>query len=129
MKKKEKDGLPFFGVGKVLPFMKKYRRTILVMMLCGLGGSVIDVAVPMFQRYSLNHFITGKTLDTLPLFILGYVFVILLSAFSNYIASLNSTKIEMWVTGICATRPSPICRPCPSPISIRTAWAISMPAS
>ena len=97
MKTREKDGLPFFGVGKMIPFMKKYKRTIFTMMLCGLGGSVIDVATPVFQQYSLNHFITERTLDTLPLFILGYVFVILLSAFSNYIASLNSTKIEMWI--------------------------------
>ena len=52
-----KKGLPFFGIGRMLPFLKKYSKTLLVMVLCGLAGTLVDIAVPLFQRYSLNHFV------------------------------------------------------------------------
>jgi len=32
----DKKTLPFFGIGKVIPFVKKYRVMITVMILCGL---------------------------------------------------------------------------------------------
>ena len=96
-RKKKKDGLPFFGIGKLLPFLKKYRHILLLMMVCGLAGSAIDVGGPLFQRYALNHCVTLKTLDTLPWFILGYAAVILLSAGANYISCLYATKVEVWM--------------------------------
>ena len=89
--------LPFFGVGRILPYLKKYRAVLALMMLCGLAGSVIDVAGPLFQRYSLNHFVGDGTLDTLPLFIAGYLGIILFSAGANYISCFYATKVEVEV--------------------------------
>lgn len=93
--RESKRSLPFFGVGKVLPFLKKYRNTVIIMILCGLGGSVIDVGVPLFQRYSLNHFVVGNTLDTLPVFILIYVGVIIFTGIVNYISCALAMKVEV----------------------------------
>ena len=84
MKKAER--VKFFGVPKLAPFLKAYRRRIFAMIACGLLGSAIDVAIPIFQRYSLNHFVGGNTLDTLPYFIALFVVVVLLSALANYVA-------------------------------------------
>ena len=50
-REKKDRGLPFFGVGKILPFVKPYRRTLIVMVICGLLGSVKDIGMPLFQRY------------------------------------------------------------------------------
>ena len=72
----EKRSLPFFGIGKVLPFMKKYSKVMVLMVTCGLASTGVDLLIPQFQRYALNHFISEKTLDTLPFFILIYLAVI-----------------------------------------------------
>ncbi|MBQ8200347.1 MAG: ABC transporter ATP-binding protein [Clostridia bacterium] len=93
----EKRSLPFFGIGKVLPFMKKYRRMVIVMILCGLMSTGVDLLIPQFQRYALNHFIGTNTLDTLPFFITVYVAVILLTAVLNYISCTYAMKTEVSV--------------------------------
>ena len=66
----EKHSLPFFGIGKVLPYMKKYRGILLTMVSCGLLSTCVDLIIPQFQRYALNYFISEKTIDTLPIFLL-----------------------------------------------------------
>ena len=93
----EKKSLPFFGIGKVLPFLTQYRQTLFLMILCGLGGSAVDIALPLFQRYALNHFIGGGTLDTLPYFLSIYIFAVLTAGVTNYIACHFAMKIEVSV--------------------------------
>ncbi len=97
MKKAEKSGLPFFGVGKIIPYLARYKKQVYAMLVCGLLGSVIDIAQPILQRYSLNHFIGGGTLDTLPWFIAIYFGTILLSAAANYISCTDATCLEVWI--------------------------------
>ncbi|MBQ4618808.1 MAG: ABC transporter ATP-binding protein [Clostridia bacterium] len=97
MNKEEKRSLPFFGIGKVLPFMKKYKRVVFVMVACGLMSTGVDLLVPQFQRYALNHFIGGGTLDTLPLFIIFYLLVVCLTGILNYISCHNALSTEVSV--------------------------------
>lgn len=92
-----KKGLPFFGVGKILPFLKRYVKQILIMVSCGLVGSLVDILVPLFQRYALNRFVTENTLDTLPVFIIVYVLAILFAGATNYVACTLATSIEVWI--------------------------------
>ena len=49
------------------------------------------------QRYSINHFIGGGTLDTLPWFIAIYFGTILLSSAANYISCTDATCLEVWI--------------------------------
>ncbi len=97
MQHEEKRSLPFFGIGKVLPFLKKYHRVLITMIGCGLLSTGVDLLTPQFQRYALNHFITEKTLDTLPLFLFFYVASILLAAVFNYISCNNAMRVEVSV--------------------------------
>ena len=97
MKKREKTGLPFFGVGKIIPYLARYKKQVTAMLVCGLLGSVIDIAQPILQRYSINHFIGGATLDTLPWFIAIYLGTILFSSGANYISCTIATCIEVWL--------------------------------
>ena len=93
----EKRSLPFFGIGKVLPFMKPYAKILIVMVSCGLITTCMDLLIPQFQRYALNHFITGNTLDTMPLFILIYVFSLLVMGAVNYISCKHAMATEVQV--------------------------------
>ncbi len=93
----DKKTLPFFGIGKVIPFVKKYRVMITVMILCGLMSTGIDLLIPQFQRYALNHFIGEQTLDTLPFFLIIYLAAILMTGVVNYISCTYAMKTEVSV--------------------------------
>ena len=97
MKKAERSGLPFFGIGKIIPYLARYKKRVYAMLFCGLLGCVVDIAQPILQRYSINHFIGGGTLDTLPWFIAIYFGMILLSAAANYISCTDATCLEVWI--------------------------------
>ncbi len=90
--------LKYFGIGKVLPFLKRYRTQVAVMLICGLATGLIDTILPLFSRYALNHFVAERTLDTLPLFICLYVVSIIFSAVNNYYSCTLATKLEVWLS-------------------------------
>ncbi len=87
--------LKFFGIGKILPFLRKVRKLLLIMIFFGLLGSITDIIIPLFQRYALDHFIGQSTFDTIPWFLLCYLLIILAAAGSNYIACTLATVIEV----------------------------------
>lgn len=89
--------LPFFGIGRILPYLHSVGKKILLMVLFGLLGSTTDIILPLFQRYALNHFIAIGQFDTIEIFICLYLSVILAAASSNYISCSLATTIEMLV--------------------------------
>lgn len=91
----DKKSLPFFGIGKIIPFMKRYRVIVSVMIICGLAGSGVDIILPLYQRYALNHFVGEGTLDTMPLFIAVYVLSVVAAGAVNYIACAYAMRIEV----------------------------------
>ena len=79
--KTEKDApvrLPYFGLNRLLPFLRPYRKQLTVMILLGIVGSAADIIFPLFQRYAIDHYIAEAVLDTLPVFI-GRVRMLILS--------------------------------------------------
>ena len=69
--------LPYFGIPKLLPYLRPLRGIIFGMIgLCLIAG-IIDAITPQFQKYALNHFIELGTLDTLLPFILMYLLILL----------------------------------------------------
>lgn len=97
MKKTASEGkdLPFFGVPKMLPFLAKYKKELIVMVTTGLASSGVDVLIPILQRYSLNHFVTERTLDTLPLFLIIYAAAVLIAGAVNYVSCSLATEVEV----------------------------------
>ena len=95
-KKKEKTvSLPFFGIPKLLPFMKKYRGTLIFMVCCGLISTVMDILLPQFQGYALNNYITNGTLKGLGWFALAYGAGIIVSATSFFCSAANAMRVEV----------------------------------
>ena len=97
MKEQTTKHLKFFGIGKILPYLRKVRKQLAIMIFCGLCGSLVDIILPLFQRYALDHFIGGKIFDTLAIFIILYLVTILFAGVSNYISCSLATIIEMRV--------------------------------
>ena len=89
--------LKFFGIGKILPFLKNVRGQILIMVSLAFISSLVDVTIPQFQRYALDHFVGMGVMDTIVPFIIAYVAVILLASVVNYISCAQATIVEMKV--------------------------------
>ena len=94
---KEYVSLPYFGINKLLPYLKPYRGIILCMVTLGLLGGFVDIILPLFQRYALNHFISLGTLDTLGRFIAAYVGILLFQVVANGISAYQASQVELFV--------------------------------
>lgn len=92
-----KKGLPFFGIGKILPFLKKFRRNLILMVTCGLMGSLVDIVLPLFRRYALDHYVGSQTMDTIFLFVILYVVTVVFAGIANYISCSLATITEVSV--------------------------------
>ena len=97
MEEKSGKHLPWLGIGKILPYLRKVRRKILIMVIFGLLGSCTDIILPLFQRYALDHFVRGGIFDTLAVFTAAYLAVLVIAALTNYVSCSLATIIEMGV--------------------------------
>ena len=94
---KKSNNLRFFGINRILPYLKPFRTPMIVMVFFGLLGSVTDIVLPLFQRYALDHFVGLGKFDTMISFLLCYVGVILSASIVNYIACSRAMQVEMGV--------------------------------
>ena len=95
MNNQETKHLKFFGVGKILPFTKKYYKKAMVMILCGLICSCIDIVWPIYNSFALDRFVEGNTLDGILLFFGLYLLTTIVSSVLNYISCRNAIQIEV----------------------------------
>ena len=94
---KKQKHLKFFGIPKILPFLKHVRGQILMMVALAIVSSCVDITIPQFQRYALDTFVGEGTMATVIPFVLCYVAVILLASLVNYISCAQATIVEMKV--------------------------------
>lgn len=89
-----------FSIGiwaKMLPFFKPYRRYFATTLGLNILLAGVDVVVPLFQSYAIDHFITQGTLDGIWRFAAAYVAVIVAQTICVYISVHAATTIEMKV--------------------------------
>ena len=89
--------LPFFGLPKILPFLKPYKAKMLRMMTFALLVSMIDALYPLFNRYFLDHFVAEGTLKGLPGVIALYFAVLAIQSVMNYMSLRDSGSMEVTV--------------------------------
>jgi len=89
--------LKFFGLGKLKPYIKRYRGIFLTIIFCSLAVSGLNVITPLFQQYAIDNFIAKKTLDGLLPFTVLYVAVIAVSVVIDYFGSYGCCRLEMFL--------------------------------
>jgi len=96
-RKKKEEGLPFFGIPKMMPLVLRYKKELFVVIWTNIVSAVVDIARPLFQRYALNHYVGERTLDTLVWFIVLFVAFIGIQAVINYycVKILMATELRM----------------------------------
>ena len=82
--KKEKISLPFFGIPRLLPFARPYKKQFLGLVTAQVLCSLSDVARPVLQKYALDHFVRESTLSGVAPFAAVYALLIVLTALVSY---------------------------------------------
>lgn len=80
---------------KMLPFFKPYKKYFAITIGLNLLLAGVDVLVPLFQSYAIDHFIEPDTLDGIGSFAGTYVAMILLQTIFVYVSVRAATIIEM----------------------------------
>ena len=80
---------------KLVPFLRPYRKTLAMVLGLNLFCSVIDIALPLFQRYAIDQFISQKTIAGLPVMAVLYALAILLQTLAVVLFTRGSMRIEM----------------------------------
>ncbi len=81
--------------GKMLPFFKPYRKFFAITLGFNIFLAGIDVVVPLFQSYAIDHFITVESLEGIWRFAAAYVAVIVIQTMSVCFSVRAATTIEM----------------------------------
>ena len=89
--------LKFFGLGKVLPFLFVHKKLYIGMLLTIIPVMACSTVLPLFQKYAIDNFIAGQTLDGFAIFITLYVALIVLSCAMDFVAAYNCSRIEMYL--------------------------------
>lgn len=80
---------------KMLPFFKPYKKYLAVTMGFNVFLAAVDVGIPLFQSYAIDHFITPGQLDGLWEFALVYGLVIVFQTVCVYLSVRAAITIEM----------------------------------
>ncbi len=87
----------FFGIRTILPYLRPFRWELFGIVAASALGSLIDIGVPLFQRYALDRFVTGGDLRAMPAFVALYLGAILAAAGFNYISCLWGMRVEVGI--------------------------------
>lgn len=79
---------------KLACFMKPLRSVYICLFMFNLFCAVIDIILPLFQQYAINHFIAESTLDGMLSFIAYYVAAIILQTINVMVFSMSAMKAD-----------------------------------
>ncbi|MCR5769964.1 MAG: ABC transporter ATP-binding protein/permease [Butyrivibrio sp.] len=89
--------LPWYGIPRLIPYLKKYKYKIIAMVFIGAIVTAIDAIYPLFNRYVLNKVVGENDTTTLPYVAIGYVALLLCQVVMNYYSTFMCSKMELWV--------------------------------
>ncbi len=82
---------------RMVPYFKPYRGLFYIAVLANIFLAAVDIGVPLFQRYAINHFILENTLDGIGTFTIGYVVFILMQTITVIISVAAVMRIDNYI--------------------------------
>ncbi len=82
---------------RLLPILARYKKTIVLMAVVNGLTAMMDVILPLFQKYAISHFIERGTLDGLPLYTAAYLGAIALEALMVVGFARRAMYVEMYL--------------------------------
>ena len=89
--------LKWFGIPRLIPYLRPYGKIVLWMVFFGLVGSAGDIIIPLFQQYALNEFVLSGALSGILWFVLAYVAVLIMQISANCVTFYLASRVEMHV--------------------------------
>lgn len=80
---------------KLYPFIRPFRVLLLISLIFNTVCAIVDIALPLFQQYAINHFVKDMTTDGLGGFALTYLAFITVQTVSVVIFCRCAMVIEM----------------------------------
>ncbi|MDD3193923.1 MAG: ABC transporter ATP-binding protein [Oscillospiraceae bacterium] len=80
---------------KLLPFLRPYYTNLLLVILLNLVMALIDISMPLFQRYTIDRYIGAGTLEGIGWFALLYSLAIVFQTVVVILSTRQSMFIEM----------------------------------
>lgn len=96
-KEKTQDGLSLDLWKKLLNYLFGYKKNLVIIAVCMLTLSVIDVSFPLMTRYAIDHFIEGQTTDGLAMFAALYGIMVIALAGTVYLFISQGAVVESGV--------------------------------
>ena len=93
----ENKKIRFFGIGRIIPYVKNFKREFVIMIVFSIIASGIEITFPQFHRYALDSFVGKGTLSHLGEFVVMYALAILLAGLFNYYANTTAAITEVRV--------------------------------
>ncbi len=92
-----KQKLRFFGLGKVKPYVARYKGIFFTIIFTTLAAGALNTIAPLFQQYAIDNFIAYQTTEGLWAFILLYALLITLCLFMDYFGSYGVCRMELYL--------------------------------
>ena len=89
--------LPLFGLKKIFPYILRHKNLLITVAVAMGITSLVDILLPLFQRYAINNYIANNTLSRIWIFILVYLAVIMLQTLTTVIMLRKACKAEMLI--------------------------------
>ena len=80
---------------KMLPFLRPYYVNLFIVIVLNIVMALIDISMPLFQRYTIDHYIGGGTLEGIGWFTLLYTAAIVFQTVVVIISTRQSMFVEM----------------------------------
>ena len=82
---------------RLLPILARYKKIIVLMVSINGLTALMDVILPLFQKYAISHFIERGTLDGLPAYTAAYLWAIALEALMVVGFARRAMYVEMYL--------------------------------
>ena len=89
--------LPWFGIPKLWPYFRAYRKDMIIMFVTGAIATLGEIVFPLFNQFAINNFIGKKELDGLGRFIVLYLIAIAIQISMDFVSAYVASNIEISV--------------------------------
>ena len=92
-----KKHTPFFGIPLIMPYVRQYVPTVVLMIFLGALSSLADTVFPLFNSWALDHFVADRNLHGLPVFLGLYLLLMVLQELDNYYCLYQCGRVEVLI--------------------------------
>lgn len=80
---------------KIFPFLRPYTFNLFIVIILNVVMALVDISMPLFQRYTIDHYIAGGTVQGIGWFTVLYAVAIVFQTIIVIVSTRQSMFIEM----------------------------------